>query len=166
MNKFIGFIILEAICLLPSVLPLEFGKVASRITAGENLKKLLNVTIPPRGYSFPKIKGPKPHEDVCIVGAGPAGIHMALILKENGYKKIRIFEKTGRVGGKSFDVQLNGSYRAQGAVFLSADYTNNLVKLAEKYDAGALHEFPSPGVCTIFFRDKIFITTRKLGNIR
>ena len=115
----------------------------------KELQHLFNrnsTTNPPFGHSFPKITGPKPYEDVCIVGAGPAGIHMGLSLKNKGYKKIRIFEKTNRVGGKSYDVQLEGSYRAQGTIFLSTDYRENLVKLAKTYDVGDLLEYPPPGV--------------------
>ena len=115
----------------------------------KELQHLFNrnsITNPPLGHSFPKITGPKPYEDVCIVGAGPAGIHMGLSLKNKGYKKIRIFEKSNRMGGKSYDVQLEGSYRAQGTIFLSTDYRENLVKLAKTYDVGDLHEYPPPGV--------------------
>ena len=127
-------------------------KAGTSYVIGQLVKELQHLfnrnstTNPPFGHSFPKIKGPKPYEDVCIVGAGPAGIHMGLSLKNKGYKKIRIFEKSNRVGGKSYDVQLEGSYRAQGTIFLSTDYRENLVKLAETYGVGDLHEFPSPGV--------------------
>ena len=72
---------------------------------------------------------------------------MALNLDEKGYKKIRIFEKTHRVGGKSYDVQLEGHYRAQGAIFLSPDYHNNFIQLAKDYtNSSELHKFPTPGV--------------------
>ena len=46
------------------------------------LKALLTADIPAKGKPFPKINGPKPHERVCIVGAGPSGIHMAISLKD------------------------------------------------------------------------------------
>ena len=115
----------------------------------KELQRLFNLnsaTNPPLGHHFPSIIGPKTSDDVCIVGAGPAGIHMGLSLKKKGYSKIRIFEKSSRVGGKSYDVQLEGSYRAQGTIFLSTDYRENLVKLAETYDVGDLYEYPPPGV--------------------
>ena len=34
------------------------------------------------------------HGRVCVVGAGPAGLHMALRLKEKGYTKVNLLEKT------------------------------------------------------------------------
>ena len=120
----------------------------------KELQHLFNrnsTTNPPLGHHFPSIIGPKPSDDVCIVGAGPAGIHMGLSLKKKGYSKIRIFEKSSRVGGKSYDVQLEGSYRAQGTIFLSTDYRENLVKLAETYDVGDLYEYPPPGVSKFQF---------------
>ena len=69
----------------------------------EKIEQLYNVSksLPPEGIPFPKISGPMPEDDVCIVGAGPAGIHMAHSLDEIGYKRLRIFESTERVGGKS-----------------------------------------------------------------
>ena len=104
--------------------------------------ELLHDKSPPQGKSFPRINGPKPGENVCIVGAGPAGIDMALRLKDRGYSKIKIFEKTSRVGGKSYDTQVNGVYRWQGTIFLTADYFDNIVKLAKRYNVGELKAIP------------------------
>ena len=150
-------IFLQSICTLllasTTICSLEtYQKAGISNVTGQLVKELQQLfnrnstTNPPLGHHFPSIIGPKPYEDVCIVGAGPAGIHMGLSLKNKGYKKIRIFEKSNRVGGKSYDVQLEGSYRAQGTIFLSTDYRENLVKLAETYDVGDLHEYPPPGV--------------------
>ena len=108
---------------------------------------MLQVDLPTKGDPFPKINGPKRREKVCIVGAGPAGVHMATRLKEKGFRKIKIFEKSGRVGGKSYDTIINGVYRPQGTIFLTADYFDNLVKLARKYNVGQLHPFEGYGVC-------------------
>ena len=58
-------------------------------------------------------------------------IHMALSLKDKGYQKIKIFEKTGRHGGKSYDTIVDGIYRPQGTIFLTADYVDNVIPLAE-----------------------------------
>ena len=155
--KKVSSIFLQSVCplLLASmtIYSLETDQKAgvSNVTGQlvKELQRLFNrnsTTNPPLGHHFPSIIGPKPSDDVCIVGAGPAGIHMGLSLKKKGYSKIRIFEKSSRVGGKSYDVQLEGSYRAQGTIFLSTDYRENLVKLVETYDVGDLHEYPPPGV--------------------
>ena len=134
MNTSLGLLVLT--CWLPMVISMKLCLEQSfedKNNVAGRLKNLININVPPKGTSFRKIKGPKQYEDVCIVGAGPAGIHMALNLDEKGYKKIRIFEKTHRVGGKSYDVQLEGHYRAQGAIFLSPDYHNNFIQLAKDY---------------------------------
>ena len=107
---------------------------------------LLNDTTPPKGKPFPRISGPRQGENVCIVGAGPAGIDMAVRLKDEGYSKITMFEKTSRVGGKSYDTKINGVYRPQGTIFLTADYFDNFVELAERYNVGDRKAIPSPWV--------------------
>ena len=116
----------------------------------ENLmmfNELLDKELPPKGYPFPRIHGPAPWERVCIVGAGPAGVHMSLTLKQKGYSNVTIFEKSGRVGGKSFDVNLEaGSYHPQGAFVFTSDYFTNLVALAEKYGVGEYAVIPGSGV--------------------
>ena len=148
MKRNIYFSVLEAIVILFMATPMTLCQNQSVIAETvKNFKGLLTIDLPPKGDSFPKISGPKPHEHVCIVGAGPSGIHMAVSLKEKGYKNITIFEKTGRVGGKSYDIQLGGVYRPQGTVFLTVDYFDTLIELAKKYNVGEIHELPSPGVC-------------------
>ena len=113
------------------------------------IDQLLRSDVPTKGKDFPSIVGPKLNERVCIVGAGPAGLHMALSLKDKGYQKIRIFEKTGRHGGKSYDTIIDGLYRPQGTIFLTADYVENVIELAKRYDAGDLHAIDKPGVCFV-----------------
>jgi hypothetical protein len=46
---------------------------------------------------------------IAIIGAGPAGVHMASKLKQLGYANITILERTQRVGGKSFTLYRNGA---------------------------------------------------------
>ena len=108
---------------------------------------LLDSDLDPKGYPFPKIYGPKPEERVCIVGGGPAGVHMSLSLKKKGFLNVTIFEKTGRVGGKSYDVHLGGeSYQPQGSFIFSSDYFGSLVTLAEEYGVGEHERVPDFGV--------------------
>ena len=42
---------------------------------------------------------------IGIVGAGPAGLHMAFELKRLGFSDVQIIEKTNRYGGKSDGLQ-------------------------------------------------------------
>ena len=111
-----------------------------------SLTGLLSVSLPPKGIPFPKINGPLKDDHVCIVGAGPAGIHMAVRLKDRGYKKITIFEKSSRVGGKCYDVQHDEFYQPLGATFLHVDYFDTVVKLANRYGVGDIQAIPTIGV--------------------
>ena len=43
---------------------------------------------PALGEAWPRIPGPALEDRVCVVGAGAAGIHMAVSLKEKGYKNV------------------------------------------------------------------------------
>jgi len=49
---------------------------------------------------FPgEIPGPEKLSDkIGIVGAGPAGIHMAYLLKRRGFKNVEILESSNRLG--------------------------------------------------------------------
>ena len=97
-----------------------------------------------KGEEWPKIVGPKKAGRVCVVGAGPAGIHMALRLKQKGYSKVNILEKTFRVGGKCKDIVHGGVPNPQGAGAAVASYFENLIPLAERYGLGEVVEMPNP----------------------
>ena len=110
------------------------------------LTNLLSAKLPSKGEPFPKIRGPAKDDQVCIFGAGAAGIHMAVSLKDRGYKKITIFEKSSRVGGKCYDVQYDEFYQPLGATFLHVDYFDTVVKLADRYGVGDIQAIPTIGV--------------------
>merc|ERR1712226_1284884 len=63
---------------------------------------------------------------------------MALKLKLKGYTKVVIFEKSNRVGGKSYDIPFDGTPLPLGTVFGEPNYRSpgNYVPLAEKYGFG------------------------------
>ena len=84
-----------------------------------------------------------------MVGAGPAGIHMAMKLKKMKEKKYRvtIFEKTGRIGGKCYDTKnKKGRVQPQGAVFLNVDYFPIFQELAAEYGNNEILEFAASSV--------------------
>ena len=112
-------------------------------------EQLLDSKVPSKGKKFPKIVGPRENDKVCIVGAGPAGLHMALSLKDKGYQKIKIFEKTNRHGGKSQDIIIDGIYRPLGTAFLTSDYADNVFELAGRYNAGGMTPIKYAGVCNL-----------------
>jgi hypothetical protein len=39
---------------------------------------------------------------ICVVGAGPAGLSVALALQKAGYKEVTVFERSARVGGQVY----------------------------------------------------------------
>ena len=81
---------------------------------------------------------------MCIIGAGPAGIHIALKLKKLGYTDLTIFEKSARVGGKSYDINYRGSTYPFGTIFFEPTYFDNVVPLAREYNVGDLLPTPPP----------------------
>ena len=87
------------------------------IGLSEKLRQLLQTPNPAKGRPFPRIPGPRTGDRVCIIGAGPAGLHMATLLKKLNYANITIFEKTNRVGGMSFDVSFRGWFKVHHHLF-------------------------------------------------
>eukprot|EP00471_Norrisiella_sphaerica_P003667 CAMPEP_0184489040 /NCGR_PEP_ID=MMETSP0113_2-20130426/14241_1 /TAXON_ID=91329 /ORGANISM="Norrisiella sphaerica, Strain BC52" /LENGTH=528 /DNA_ID=CAMNT_0026872227 /DNA_START=8 /DNA_END=1594 /DNA_ORIENTATION=+ len=66
---------------------------------------------------------PKKSDRVVIVGAGPAGIHMASLLSKLGYNSIKLLEKTDRHGGKSYTyMDEDGVPHEFGTCYLHPDY--------------------------------------------
>lgn len=58
----------------------------------------------------------------AIIGAGPAGTHMAFRLKQKGYNDVTVFEKTGRVGGKVYTVKHADTPHELGACYTHGGY--------------------------------------------
>ena len=44
---------------------------------------------------------------ICIIGGGPAGISAAMYLEKLGYRDYEIYEKLGKIGGKSYSPMLD-----------------------------------------------------------
>ena len=128
----------------PEFKSFRFRKLNDKFTI---FNELLDKELSAKGYPFPQIHGPATWERVCVVGAGPAGVHMALSLKKKGFLNVTIFEKSGRVGGKSYDIDIGGeSYQPQGSFVFSSEYFDNLVSLANEYGVGELETVPEFGV--------------------
>lgn len=72
------------------------------------------------------------NKSIAIIGAGAAGLSAAEALREKGYTSITVYERSERVGGKCYTVQIDGREYEYGAGVLSA---NNHVplSLATKY---------------------------------
>ena len=71
---------------------------------------------------------------------------MALRLKKLGYNNVTIFEKTNRVGGKSYNINYRGVAQPLGTLFVVADYFDTVIPLARQYGVGDLVQIPSVSV--------------------
>lgn len=60
---------------------------------------------------------------IAIIGAGPAGLSLAKILRDRGYGDIVIYERTTRAGGKVESFAYEGAIHELGACYLTAGYT-------------------------------------------
>ena len=82
----------------------------------KKIKKMFNPT-----HSNAKFLGKKWNKKsrIIIVGAGPAGINMASMLINNGYKNVSILEKDERYGGKTYTiVDDNGIPHEMGTCYM------------------------------------------------
>mgnify|MGYP001184677209 CR=1 FL=1 len=52
---------------------------------------------------------------------------MALKLKKLGHTEVTIFEKSGRLGGKSYDINFRGAPYPLGTIFFEPTYFDNVV---------------------------------------
>jgi len=74
----------------------------------------------------------KKHHKIAVIGAGPAGIHMASLLKKRGYDNVTILEKTNRIGGKSYTIHKDRVPYEMGTCFLHNGY-HRIKHLAKSY---------------------------------
>ena len=103
---------------------------------------------PPKGIPFPTvIPSPRSVKDkIAIVGAGPAGIHMAYLLKKKGFQNVVVYEKTGRIGGKTLTVKHRNTIHEMGTCYAQPDYDENLIAMAKKYGLWDPVELPSANI--------------------
>lgn len=73
---------------------------------------------------------------------------MSLELKNLGFSDVTIFEKSGRVGGKSYDINFKGAPYPLGTIFLEPTYFDNVVPLARRYGVGEVLPMPDVGMWT------------------
>ena len=71
---------------------------------------------------------------------------MALKLKKRGHLDVTIFEKSARIGGKSYDIDFRGSPYPLGTIFLEPTYFDNVVPLAREYNVGEILPIPTSGL--------------------
>ena len=71
---------------------------------------------------------------------------MALKLKKLGHTEVTIFEKSGRLGGKSYDINFRGAPYPLGTIFFEPTYFDNVVALAREYGVGEILPIPSVGM--------------------
>ena len=71
---------------------------------------------------------------------------MALSLKRKGFTNLTIYEKSNRVGGKSYDINYRGVPQPLGTSFAGPNYFDNLIPLAQEYGVGDYLQMPSVNV--------------------
>ena len=99
---------------------------------------------PPKGIPFATtIPSPSVKDKIAIVGAGPAGIHMAYLLKKKGFQNVGVYEKTDRIGGKSLTVEHRNTFHEMGTCYTQPDYDENIIALAKEYGLWDPVELPS-----------------------
>ncbi len=65
---------------------------------------------------------------IAIIGAGASGIHMAVELVKRGYTNISIFEKSDRIGGKTYSFKQDGIAHEIGTTLFSISENSSLGK--------------------------------------
>jgi hypothetical protein len=75
---------------------------------------------------------PSIEDDIAIIGAGMAGLHMALSLKDRGYKNVTIYEAADRVGGKCYTKTVEGCAIDFGAGIIPGE--SNVVALCDRFN--------------------------------
>ncbi len=73
---------------------------------------------------------------IAIVGAGPAGVHLAHLLKRRGYRSVTLFEREPGVGGRAMSVRHDGFVHEMGACYIPEHY-HEFRRLVREYDVGA-----------------------------
>ena len=101
----------------------------------KRLVGIVNSSPSPKGTPFPDfIPSPKCLNDrIGIVGAGPAGIHMAYLLKKKGFNNVVVLEGSERIGGKSLSVKYRDVVHEMGTCYSQPDYKDNIVALAKEF---------------------------------
>ncbi|KAK3751554.1 hypothetical protein QZH41_006077 [Actinostola sp. cb2023] len=99
----------------------------------EKLRQFVTSPQEPKGRPFrPLISKPKPNQKIAIVGAGIGGLHMAYLLKKNGYNNVVVLEKENRVGGKIMSLNHRGYPHEMGACYLTPVYDQSVIPLAKE----------------------------------
>jgi hypothetical protein len=112
---------------------------------------------PPPPSRHPRVVGPGRKEQICVVGAGPAGVHMAYSLKKRGYSSVVVLERTDRVGGKCLDSHYRGVVWPLGAGVTVAHYSRNIIPLAAEF---GFNDYTNAGNGSEFLGKVFEIVTR------
>ena len=74
---------------------------------------------------------PSIEDDIAIIGAGMAGLHMALNLKDRGYKNVTVYEEADRVGGKCYSKTVDGCAIDFGAGIIPGE--SSVIALCDRF---------------------------------
>ena len=91
-----------------------------------------------------KMPGPNSYVDsIGIIGASPAGIHMAYLLKKKGFTNVEVLENSDRIGGKSNTFMHCSVPQEMETCYLSPDYEKYFIELVNKFVPGDLIDLVS-----------------------
>jgi pyruvate/2-oxoglutarate dehydrogenase complex dihydrolipoamide dehydrogenase (E3) component len=110
-----------------------------------------------------KVRLNKATSRVVIIGAGPAGLHMAAELQKRGVQNVTVLERSARSAGKVETRPSNGAIHEMGACWLATSYSYVREAIRE-YDV----ETREKGAGTTYSRDVILdpekhVTVRPQG---
>lgn len=100
------------VTLNPATLPSSLRAAYAKSILNKHLLKRLNKRGNSKYKSLPKAPDVSPNEDlytgsICIIGAGAAGLAIAMMLKLVGITNVTILEANSRVGGRCFTQTLS-----------------------------------------------------------
>ncbi len=115
----------------------------------------------------------KKDSNICIIGAGAAGLSMAYYLKKKGYSNVTVLEKNDSIGGKCYSELKYGQASGMGAIAITPGYKNTL-KLIKKFelpvescpkntvlDAGDGYQYPLTSLFRGDSKIKLFLSVLK-----
>ncbi len=85
---------------------------------------------------------PPRQPNICVIGAGPAGLVAAHALRRRGYERITVVERGDRVGGRTTDYH-DGAGGYYGDVFVATDRYTTVQALADEVGAGPVSGDPA-----------------------
>ncbi|XP_033760783.1 polyenoic fatty acid isomerase-like [Pecten maximus] len=107
------------------------------------LRGMLSFPVNIKGDDLPNITGPASSDSrIAILGADPAGVHMAYKLKKRGFTNVVILEPGDQVGGKSLTVHHRGVRHELGNGHFRVE-NGDILSIIDDFRMGPIHPLGS-----------------------